>query len=176
MREFNKIFGIGISRTGTSSLVVALNKLGISTIHWPLDMESICAHRASADITVACRFQQLDQMFPGSLFIYTERSAESWVKSVEAHYQRVVDDPVLKDGEKLFAMEADIRIYGFKHPLECDFVEAYRRQHRAVLKHFVNRREDLLRLNISAGQGWERLCSFLDLPILDIPFPHSNRA
>ena len=32
-----KIFGLGLSKTGTSSLGEALNILGINTIHYPFD-------------------------------------------------------------------------------------------------------------------------------------------
>lgn len=32
-----KVFGIGLSRTGTTSLGTALNQLGIKTIHYPHD-------------------------------------------------------------------------------------------------------------------------------------------
>jgi len=34
MKKFNKIFGIGAQRTGTTSLTDALNELGIKTSHW----------------------------------------------------------------------------------------------------------------------------------------------
>ena len=33
----NKVFGLGMSRTGTSSLCEALNHLGIRTTHYPFD-------------------------------------------------------------------------------------------------------------------------------------------
>ena len=34
-QQINKVFGIGLSRTGTSSLYEALTILGIDTIHYP---------------------------------------------------------------------------------------------------------------------------------------------
>jgi hypothetical protein len=33
-----KIFGLGLSKTGTSSLADALNELGFPTIHYPFDI------------------------------------------------------------------------------------------------------------------------------------------
>ena len=29
-------------------------------------------------------------------------------------------------------------------------------------------------MNICAGDGWERLCEFLDVPVPDVPFPREN--
>ncbi|MCZ6834530.1 MAG: hypothetical protein O7G85_02035, partial [Planctomycetota bacterium] len=38
MKDFNKVFGIGLSRTGTRSLNEALTILGIPSCHWPTDV------------------------------------------------------------------------------------------------------------------------------------------
>lgn len=174
MREFNKIFGIGLSRTGTHSLAAALDFLGIPTVHWPLDFKEICASRGAVDITVSCRFRELDQMFPGSLFVYTERDEAGWLASVTTHYRRLGNGPRLPDGEKQFAQEADARIYGSIRPLQCDFSLAYRRHHEIVEDYFRGSEDRLLRLNIVRDSAWAALCEFLDLPTLSIPFPHAG--
>lgn len=174
MKDFNKVFGIGISRTGTSSLTAALELLGLSTIHWPTTMLDICKYRGATDITVACRFKELDQIFPDSLFIYTERDEASWFRSVCAHYQRINAGIYLPPGAREFAMEADLRIYGSVKPEPGDFIPSYLRHHAQVVKYFKKRRGRLLRLNVSAGDGWPKLCEFLDLPVPGVPFPHLN--
>jgi hypothetical protein len=82
----------------------------------------------------------------------------------------------LPEGERQFAQEADIRIYGTIQPADCDFVAAYERHHRNVRDYFREQPGRLLRLNITSGSGWSDLCSFLELPVIDIPFPHAHRS
>jgi hypothetical protein len=176
MRRFNKIFGIGISRTGTLSLSVALQHLGIPTIHWPTTMADISKFRGATDTTIACRFKELDLIFPNSLFIYTERNKISWLRSVMRHYQRRTKAHQLPDGAREFAQEATIRIYGRTQPAGCDFLEAYERHHAGVLDYFGDRPKRLLRINILRGGAWEQLCQFLDAPTPKIPFPHKNKS
>jgi len=175
MRAFNKIFGIGLSRTGTTSLTMALEYLGIPTIHWPTNMLDICKYRGATDITVACRFKELDQIFPDSLFVYTERDRQSWLRSVVAHYAKrdlTEDEPY---GAQQFAREADIRIYGKIWPRDCNFAQCYQKHHAEVLKYFQGRSECLLRLNITKNNNWNKLCQFLELPIPAQPFPHLHQ-
>jgi hypothetical protein len=139
-------------------------------------MKDFCEYRAAVDITVACRYRELDQMFPNSLFIYTERAAHGWLRSVSEHYRALGDDLKLPDGEKQFALEADIRIYGTVRPISCDFLDAYRRHHHSVTEYFQGRQRELLRLNIERKDGWKSLCSFLELPVPDVPFPHRGAS
>ena len=67
-----KTFGIGLSRTGTTSLTLALEALGLSVAHFPTTMKQIEEHDAATDTPVAASFQSLDSRFPGSKFIYTD--------------------------------------------------------------------------------------------------------
>ena len=50
-----KIFGIGLSKTGTSSLSEALEILGYSTVHFPRSLSEIAYYDAATDSTVAGR-------------------------------------------------------------------------------------------------------------------------
>jgi hypothetical protein len=42
-------------------------------------------------------------------------------------------------------------------------------------RYFAKRPGDLLVINIPAGDGWEKLCPFLGVPVPDLPFPFKNR-
>jgi hypothetical protein len=42
--------------------------------------------------------------------------------------------------------------------------------------YFKDRPKDLLWLDIPSGQGWEKLCPFLGLPVRYDPFPWKNRV
>lgn len=55
--------------------------------------------------------------------------------------------------------------------------EAYKKFDKRV-EDFFSTKEDgrLLRINITKGEGWEKICPFLDCKIPDRPFPHANRS
>ena len=61
-----KTFGIGLSRTGTTSLTLALEALGLSVAHFPTTMKQIEEHDAATDTPVAASFQALDSQLSGS--------------------------------------------------------------------------------------------------------------
>jgi hypothetical protein len=177
MRSFNKVFGIGLTKTGTSSLSDALTHVGLRTMHWPKCHQDFFDYQALTDITVSSRFKELDQMFPGSLFIYTERMTEEWLPSVLRHYEtagRAVAR--LIDSRRMFVQEAEIRLYGTTRPSGVDFTTAYHAHHENVLNYFRSRPDALLRLDITSGDGWEPLCRFLRLPVRETPFPHRHKS
>ena len=71
-----------------------------------------------------------------------------------------------------------VRMYGYDHGLgyrEELLAEAYTRHKNQVLDYFRNRTDDLLITNIVDGEGWEKLCPFLDVPIPNLQFPHVTR-
>ena len=48
----------------------------------------------------------------------------------------------------------------------------YDRHIQAVLSYFKDRPNDLLVINITEGEGWEKLCPFLSKPIPSTAFPN----
>ena len=62
----NKVFGVGLSRSGTSSLSLALNEMGVTTAHCPHDFSMVKRKVASTDSPVAALFKDLDRIFPDS--------------------------------------------------------------------------------------------------------------
>ena len=176
----SKVFGIGLSRTGTTSLNNALDDLGIPSSHFPkfdyidgtitIDSEALCNFQGFTDTPIAAAFEQLDQQFVGSKFILTTRELESWLTSCEKFY-----------GDKLFdqepfrslAMELFGTI-GFDRDL---FTVRYQQHLSKVEDYFSNRPQDLLIIDIcSNDNGWDELCHFLGKPIPTTDFPHANRA
>ena len=176
-----KIFGIGLARTGTKSLSVALGILKLRSIHWPRSMKAIDEHEASCDSTVACRFRELDQLYPGSKFVLTIRDMESWLASVTRHFRRfTVPRPVPRNPAERFAEDADRVLYSraaFSEPVdEAKFRNAYRRHTEDVFAYFEKRPDDLLTYNLVGGAGWEPLCNFLLRAVPPTPFPHLNQG
>ena len=70
----SKVFGIGLSRTGTKSLAAALNLLGIRTRYAITETSAVpfCPH--------------FDELYPGSKFILTIRDKQSWLNSCGEHW------------------------------------------------------------------------------------------
>ena len=71
-------------------------------------------------------------------------------------------------------------IYGsdFGTPMHNEeiYVERYRRHADEVRAYFQNRPQDLLEISWEKGEGWEKLCPFLGVPIPDTPFPHAGKG
>ena len=165
-----KVFGIGLSKTGTSSLTQALRILGYRSIHYPpLDnMLSILAgYDAATDTTIACCYDQLDVLYPNSKFILTVRDVKSWLVSAEREF---AGRPV-NEGWK---QTVRTYLYGAKEWDPGKFADGYRRHCQGVETYFRHRPLDLLTMNIVAGEGWGVLCSFLGTPAPTQPFPHCN--
>jgi hypothetical protein len=165
----SKIFGIGLAKTGTTSLNDAFAILGITSIGCPSSISSIRRFDAATDGIVAARFEELDRAYPGSKYIYTVRDREGWVRSYIRHHRR-------KQASLPGHAEMTKSLYGTGGTERETLLDAYDRHERHVMDYFRERRDDLLVLNICDGHaGWEPLCEFLGLPIPDEAFPSSNR-
>jgi Sulfotransferase domain len=142
----SKIFGIGLSRTGTTSLTEALKILGFTAIHYPTSLQEIELYDAATDLPVADAFEMLDGKFPGSKFIYTVRERQRWLESCRRHW-------TLKQ-EKIDCTKRELRqrLYGTVN-FDLDlFAQAYDRHESRVLSYFVWRPYDLLVLDIFRGR------------------------
>jgi hypothetical protein len=185
-----KVFGIGLSCTGTKSLTTALNMLTINVIHYPNDETtqqelmdgnyefSILNYwDGITDITVAPYYAQLDKIYPDSKFILTVRDKESWLKSLEAHWgiKKVFDDAPIQESRMQVRRLLWNTIYGSYHFNADRLSYVYDLHYKNVLDYFKERPESLLILDICQGEGWEKLCPFFDLPIHDKPFPGTTK-
>lgn len=180
-----KIFGIGLHKTGGTSLCKALEELGYSTRHFPnplgiKDGELILKHEvmqgidAYADRPFHLLYPTADRYYPGSKFILTIRDKESWMVSAETHFSKIrkfLRGPLLGPHTTQYV----IQLYGSKIFNPELFSKTYDRYHENIERYFEDRAEDLLHLNICGGEGWEKLCNFLDKPIPIKPFPHANK-
>ena len=169
----SKIFGIGLSKTGTTSLADALGLLGYSVIDFPLGLRGVEEHDAATDTPIADCFELLDRQYPRSKFIYTVRQRDRWIRSCKTHWARFVDGGCETRPE---AAELFKHLYG-TIDFDADlFKKAYDRHETRVLRYFSSRPDDLLIIDIcSEESGWEPLCSFLGKEIPDCAFPHMNK-
>lgn len=183
-----KVFGIGLSRTGTTSLTRALGYLGIRCKHYPHDpvtkselwsensrLSLLERYDAITDISIVPFYQTLDRLYPGSQFILTERDEQSWLLSMYKHFRSLQRDDYSTESAYWDFTQAIIeKVYGGM-TFDRERLRTRMRAHTAAVeRYFAGRADDLLVMNIVAGDGWEKLCSFLNLPTPPLRFPRSN--
>jgi hypothetical protein len=164
-----KIFGIGLTKTGTMSLADALKILGYKTKHYPWSLEEIDEHEASTDIPISCRYKELDVMYPNSKFILTTRSFESWIKTTS-------QKPPDKFKPPLWKIETRLKIYGSLHWDKEYWTRAFTQHHNEVRNYFKNRSKDYIEISLENVNKWEILCNFLNKKIPQEPYPRKNRS
>lgn len=173
-----KVFCIGFHKTGTTSLAVALQALGyrvtgpngvrdpdIATHVHKMAYDLVEQYDAFQDNPWPIIYKDLDRKYPGSKFVFTMRDTQAWINSQVKHFG-TTETPMRR------------WIYGVGCPQgnEDIYTRVYDQHNRDVLAHFRDRPDDLLVLNLADGDGWEKLCPFLDRPVPDVPFPHANKA
>jgi hypothetical protein len=189
-----KVFGIGLSRTGSTSLNEALAVLGLRAVHFPADPVTQREYRrffaapkdklrlslldrcdALTDNPVSCVYRQLDRAYPGSKFIWTIRDKQSWLRSCELWWERSVI-PFMEHSAALgeFMALVGTQAYGTAYFDAGLFSAAYDAHMTQVPDYFRGRDADLLTLDICAGDGWPELAPFLGRAVPRVPFPHRN--
>ena len=180
-----RVFGVGMNKTGTSSLSRALRHLGVLPVasqrlvqraglleavfdrrHFEPALRYARMYRAFEDRpwNVWDMYRRLDERYPGSRFVLTVRDPDRWWLSVE-HWISVSKPAVAQR----YRQHLEARSLS-RHAM----VEAYLRHNEEIQQHFRGR-PDLAVLDFEGGAGWPDLCSFLDLPAPRRRFPHANR-
>ncbi len=186
-----KVFGLGLSRTGTRSLTLALQTLGFDLSHYPTDAQTYyelaCGKYDFAvldecdgitDITVASYYAQLDKLYPGSKFILTVREKQSWLRSCRNHWwnSAAFARAETPEQEIYFKTRRLLRaaVFGcYEFDVER-FSWVYDLHLRNVKQYFTGRPESLLVLDVCGGEHWQPLCRFLDRELPAQPFPHKG--
>lgn len=181
-----KVFCIGLSRTGTTSITVALNELGYAAHH---QCHALVEHDAQgkprvnrywasaldahADIAPATIFQELMTAYPNARFVLTLREPRAWSRAMVRFCSKF---RLLLTCPPVSTMFDDIYGAGWPTYGEDDWARVYAAHEARVAKAFANAPHRLLRLNIMGGDGWGELCDFLDEPRPPhaTPFPHAD--
>lgn len=176
-----KIFGIGLSKTGTTSLTKALEILGYEAIHNPsyllnidggtlsLDYNEVDRYDALTDIQMAKFYKELDSRYPGSKFILTTREVKSWLASCKNHFNQY-----RTTSEKVKAL--DTAMYGTDMFVSEKLEKVYFQHYNEVVEYFKGRNNDLLIIDILENDKWQKLCDFLNKPIPNESYPMRNKA
>ena len=178
-----KVFGIGLNKTGTSTLGACLRTLGyqhqsysyqqvlrLRRQQWDALLEGFAGADSFDDWPTPRIYPQLDAAFPGSLFILTRRrSTDVWLASIREHALRT------RWWEGMLVRNT---FYGCPYP-QIDgelYRNTYEQHNREVRDHFRGRQQQLLELCWDDERDWTRLCGFLGVPAPDAELPHVNAS
>lgn len=172
----NKVFGLGLARTATTSLHEAMGRLGLVSApdSVPLldgvHLDFLRAHDAFFDNPIPFRYRQLDAICPDSRWIVTQRPIDDWVASMAWLFGPGLDRldrPTRRVGDRVHR-----QLYGSATFDESRLRGIYER-HYSELAEWIRGREHVW-LHVDAGLDWAPICELLGKPVPDVEFPHSN--
>ena len=191
-----KVIGAGVGRTGTYSLKLAINRLGLGPCH---HMEEVLHNRpvqlplwvsalngqadwaaiydgygSAVDWPTAGFFRELNTAFPDAQFVLSVRSPESWSDSFAATIYKLLagTDEAPDDIKPWLEMAAGvIEATGFPAGLDVSGLMKAFVAHSEAVKATIPA-DRLLVYQVS--EGWGPLCEFLGAEVPDEPFPRTN--
>lgn len=175
----NKLFIIGLPRTGTTSISVALLDYGFKVAHTAYTKHAFELADVISDVPCFCDYKELDQLFPNSKFVYLNRALENWVPSMQMLLNKMLPELKPKTGYLNPVLKRSIntcfKLNTATDPLNENYLaECYLAHQRSVLEYFSGR-EDLLTIDISQSNSLKKLLQFLEISAENIGnFPHLN--
>lgn len=195
-----KVIGAGFGRTGTTSLKEGLEILGYPCYHmqevikrprhvrlwqdkWDgkeVAWEEIFdGFEAGVDYPVSNYYKELMAAYPEAKVVLSVREGEKWYESTLATiYQISTDAPrsltaLIPPFGRFVKMTNDIIWDGlFEGGFEDkEFAIQVYNEHIEEVKRVVPAEKLLV---FHPREGWEPLCAFLEVPVPERPFPHSN--
>lgn len=191
-----QVIGAGVGRTGTYSLKLALERLGLGPTH---HMEEVIKdpprhvpmwHRAAlgeprwdqlydgfnsaVDWPTASFWKELSEEYPDAKVVLSYRSPESWYESFSETIHKLMQGadqapPQMKPFLEMAA--AVLGKAGFVGPTSrADLIAAYNAHVDAVRAGVPANRL----LVFEAREGWEPLCRFLGRGVPEEDFPRTN--
>ncbi len=179
------VFGLGLSKTGTTSLGAALKLLGYRHKSYDLELlerwsagrvddvfRGMAGYGSFEDWPYPLMYDEIMRRFGRSArYVLTVRSSpEVWLESLKGHAMRAPPDR-----SRYHKMA-----YGFEYPHENEraYLKIYRdhvdRVREAATRHGLSHM--LIEVCWEQGHGWTELCAVLGLPRPWKKFPHANRA
>jgi hypothetical protein len=186
-----RVFGIGLHKTGTTSLHEAFKILGFDSLHWGTGEAPLIWYEMNAlgrsstleqfyalsDNPIPLLYEKLDKAYPGSKFILTVRDELDWLASVRKLYD-YKHNPTRRLWDVYpISNQIHTALYGRQDFDALVFLERYRRHNAEVRAYFKNRPHDLLVINLDESSGkMAALCKFLNRPVPNVSYPRMNRS
>ena len=162
-----KIFIIGLPRTGTTSVSVALLELGFKVAHMAFTQESFMQADAVSDAPCFSDYRQLDTLFEGAKFIYLDRALEEWVPSMQMLLGKMLPHldektgrfhPILKRSfNHVFSLSTA------PSPIDIDHLSDCYQRHKIQVHAYFAGRDDFLSINISHQDSFATMVAFLGI-------------
>ncbi|WP_283235443.1 sulfotransferase family protein [Pseudoalteromonas spongiae] len=161
-----KIFVLGLPRTGTTSVCAAALALGFKTTHTVYIQSTLDSAEFVADTPVFNDYEALLQQYPTAKFIYLERDLASWLPSIKVLLTRMADRLLTEHGGFFPSLK---RCYGeVFYPLnkqtmldDAHLTQCYL-SHKAKVMDFFQRIDNQhLVVNLSDDNSYQQFCSFL---------------
>ncbi len=195
-----KVFGTGFGRTGTNSLKLALEHLGLGPCHhmyevrdnpdqlayWqaaargsPPDWDQAFAgYASSVDWPSVCFWREITAHYGDAKIIHTHRPEDAWLRSLHASIHPILQNrESVEPGHRrdLLEMSHELvadQVFGGRMG-EADHALSVYRAHDADIRAAFT--PDRL-LVFDVAEGWQKLCRFLHVAVPDMPFPFVNRS
>lgn len=175
----NKIFIIGLPRTGTTSISVVLLNYGFKVAHTAYTKHAFEMADVISDAPCFSDYQQLDKLFPDSKFVYLERAPEYWIPSMQMLLKKMLPQLTPKTGYLNPELKRSInKIFSLptiSDPLDESHLEACYFAHQQEIVNYFSGRDDFLKIDISRNGSLKLLLEFLELNTKDCgEFPRLN--
>lgn len=186
-----QIFCIGFHKTGTTSLAAALQLLGYRTIHGDgrglysgadegrtlikqldggdFDLSTLPLFDAFLDNPYFSVWRQLAERHPYARFILTQRDPSAWIESCFRYYAGRRARPMR---EWMFGSHADP---ASSPEAKERWLETFNKHNSDIISYFKDSPNFMI-MDITNGDGWDKLCAFLNEKVPQRPFPILNRT
>ena len=180
-KDQTKVLVIGLSKTGTSTLKAMLTDLSYRVCGPRKDLlrevrnENFAAlnpvleaYDAFEDWPWPLAYRYALELYgPNVKFILTTRIDESkWLSSITNH------------GYGMGLFKSMNSTYGYYRPFgkEKEFLNIYNNHNAEVRAFFTDYPNQFLEFCLEKGDGWDKLCAFLNAPIQEKRVPHRNKT
>ena len=188
-----KVVGAGLGRTGTKSMQTALGMLGFGPCHHMIEVfkqpESMALwvqaaegkavwdeifkdYQSAVDYPTAAHWRAITAHYPDAKVLHTVRDPDKWFESTQA---------------TIFSPNSPA-VSGKMEGLPAQFFASFMgpvRDHlgdRAFMTDFFRRHTEEVVATIAperlliyeVGEGWDRLCAWLGVPVPQEPYPSEN--
>ena len=192
------VVGAGFGRTGTLSMKLALERLGFGPCYHMMEVfqnphflkywgaaargdsvnwdEVFDGYASAVDWPVCNYYLELAEHYPEAKVLLTVRDPRSWFESAQntifsapnrARMLSAEDDDTRAMAGKIMVQTFDNRIDDMEHATSVF------QKHIETVKRTIPEERLLV---YEPGEGWERLCAFLEVSIPDEPFPKVNTS
>src|SRR5579871_1706046 len=186
-----KVVGTGLGRTGTKSMQTALGMLGVGPCHHMVEVfknpasmqlwvdaaegrpnwEAIFdGYQSVVDYPGAAHWRALVDYYPDAKVLHTVRDPDQWFDSTQATIFAPRSPAVEMQGPPA-AFFNSIMGPMREHIADRAFMTDYFRRHTEEVKAKVAPERLLI---YEVGEGWDRRCAFLGVPVPAEPYPSEN--